>query len=76
MATCGHVARQHVHTLLGNDKSTAEYETAGPTVTEKQFHKIIQWSELELNLRPTVSRPVCLGVGPPFGGHNQILHVI
>jgi hypothetical protein len=31
---------------------------------------------MELNLRPTVSRPVCLGVGPPFGSHDQILHVL
>jgi hypothetical protein len=31
---------------------------------------------VELNLRPTVSRPVLLGVGPPFGAHDQILHVL
>jgi hypothetical protein len=31
---------------------------------------------VELNLRPTVSRPVRLGVGPPFGAHDQILHVL
>jgi hypothetical protein len=31
---------------------------------------------LVLNLRPTVSRPVYLGVGPPFGAHDQILHVL
>jgi hypothetical protein len=29
---------------------------------------------VELNLRPTVSRQVRLGVGPPFGAHDQILH--
>jgi hypothetical protein len=29
--------------------------------------------ELELVLRPTVSRPVHLGIGPLFGAHDQIL---
>jgi hypothetical protein len=31
---------------------------------------------MELNLWPTVSRPVSLGVGPPFGAHDQILNVL
>jgi hypothetical protein len=30
--------------------------------------------DLELNFPPTVSRPVCLGVGPPFEAHDQILN--
>jgi hypothetical protein len=34
------------------------------------------WGRVEFNLRPTVSRLVCLGVGPPFGAHYQILHVL
>jgi hypothetical protein len=29
--------------------------------------------ELEFFLRPTVSRPVRLGIGPPFGTLDQIL---
>jgi hypothetical protein len=29
--------------------------------------------ELEFVLRPTVSRPVRLGIGPPFGAHDQML---
>jgi hypothetical protein len=37
---------------------------------------IVDWSEVEFNLRPTVSRPVRLGVGPPFGAHDQILNVV
>jgi hypothetical protein len=29
--------------------------------------------EVEVNLRPTVSRPVRLGIGPPYGTLDQIL---
>jgi hypothetical protein len=31
--------------------------------------------EVEVNLRPTVSRPVCLGVGLSSRAHNQIYFV-
>jgi hypothetical protein len=31
--------------------------------------------EVELNLRPTVSRPVCLGAGIPPGTHDQIYFI-
>jgi hypothetical protein len=38
-------------------------------------HSIKYWfpSEVEVTLRLTVSRSVCLGVGHPFGTHDQIL---
>jgi hypothetical protein len=35
--------------------------------------RILYLLELELFLRPTVSRPVSLGIGPPFGTLDQIL---
>jgi hypothetical protein len=28
--------------------------------------------EVEVNLRPTVSQPVCLGVGLTFGTHEEV----
>jgi hypothetical protein len=31
----------------------------------------VEWSGVELNLQLMVSPPVCLGVGPPFGAHDQ-----
>jgi hypothetical protein len=35
--------------------------------------KCILEVEVEVNLRPTVSRPVRLGIGPPYGTLDQIL---
>jgi hypothetical protein len=35
-----------------------------------------EWRGVELNLRQSVTRPVCLGVGSPFETHDQILHVL
>jgi hypothetical protein len=36
----------------------------------------VEWNGVEWNFRPTVIRPVCLGVGPPFGAHDQILNFL
>jgi hypothetical protein len=30
---------------------------------------------VELNFRPTFIRPVDIGIEPPFGAHDQFLHV-
>jgi hypothetical protein len=32
--------------------------------------------EVEVNLRPTVSRPACLGVGHPFGTRDQFFFLV
>jgi hypothetical protein len=39
----------------------------------RRFENSLELEELELFLRPTVSQPVCLGIGPPFGTLDQIL---
>jgi hypothetical protein len=36
----------------------------------------MEWNGVEWSLRPTVSRSVRLGVGPPFGAHDQILNFL
>jgi hypothetical protein len=42
-----------------------------------KFHgRILHVEGVELNLQPTVSQPVRLGVGPSFEDHDQILHVL
>jgi hypothetical protein len=55
------------------DTVTQLYTTAhGQTTNYITFAR----SGVELNLRPTVSRRVRFGVGPPFGAHDQNLHVL
>jgi hypothetical protein len=55
-------------------RGDSEQDTA-QVMTRKRRN--IQQAELELELefflRPTVSRPVRLGIGPPFGTLDQIL---
>jgi hypothetical protein len=45
-------------------------------LSQQDAYQIIEVSNkkswVEFILRPTVSRPVRLGIGPPFGAHDQI----
>jgi hypothetical protein len=45
-------------------------------IAQATFHLLLGHRGVELNFRPMVSRPVSLGFGPPFGAHDQILHVL
>jgi hypothetical protein len=45
-----------------------QWAAIGPIKLRRQFEL-----EMEFVLRPTVSRPVRLGIGPLFGAHGQIL---
>jgi hypothetical protein len=40
------------------------------------LEKHIPINEVEFNLRPTVSRPVCLGVRRPSGTHDQFFFLL
>jgi hypothetical protein len=51
--------------------SVASYDSQG--LRWKYSNPLISMLELEFFLRPTVSQPVRLGIGPPFGIFDQIL---
>jgi hypothetical protein len=46
------------------------------TIMQKKQEKQVKSSQVKSIMRPTVSQPVCFGVGPPFGAHDHILHVL
>jgi hypothetical protein len=69
--------------LLGNRKLDTSTDTLTTPVQLRCMATNIRKASVsvgpagvELNLRPTVIRSVCLSVGPPFGAHDQILHVL
>jgi hypothetical protein len=60
--------RTHCHILLSHLR-LLQPGGPGPCV-----YIPVPWLNIQVQviLRPTVSRPVCLGVGPPSGAHDQI----
>jgi hypothetical protein len=52
-------------------------QTAGnlPETKEKPVHYFAKATVVQFILRPTVSRPVRLDIGLPFGAHDQILPI-
>jgi hypothetical protein len=54
----------------------AALEDLGAEAEINTVWETVRGSRVKLNLQPTVSRPVHLGVGPSFGAHDQILHVL
>jgi hypothetical protein len=57
--------------VFHDDPSSVQYITSRPNVSFNDNYSLIE-VEVEVNLRPTVSRPVCLGVGLLSGAHDQI----
>jgi hypothetical protein len=53
--------------------STKEYCDIYGCCSKVTIRQATKYLELELFLRPTVSRPVRLGIGPPFGTLDQML---
>jgi hypothetical protein len=49
-----------------------------PFIERDEFYNFIEEVEVEVevNLRPTVNRPVCLGVRHPFGTHDQFFFLL
>jgi hypothetical protein len=63
--------QRNVRQNLPPPQRGSEKETSG----EMDSKQLVS-SEVDVNLRPTVSRPVCLGVGPPSGTRDQIFFLL
>jgi hypothetical protein len=59
-------------------KSKSHYgrQSVGQSVLVSGTHLGLRLAEVEVNLRPTVSRPVCLGVGHPSGTRDQFFFLL
>jgi hypothetical protein len=82
--TYSHILLSHLRLLQPGGPGSLIYipqEQGGPVIppgTGFPFYRLLRlaglrWMELEFFLRPTVSRPVSLGVRPPFGTLDQSL---